>query len=240
VYVLNDLLDLTSDRHHPNKRLRPFASGKLPVSWGIIASPVLFLAGFGLALRLPAAFVGTFVLYYAMTLLYSLRLKQIELVDVFVLGSGYGLRMLAGGFAGQVPVSDWLLVFSLFLFLSLAFAKRFTELKIVNHEDGRRMLGRGYDVGDRETINKMGIASGYIAVVIFALYITNPLVTQLYLRPLNLLLACPLLLYWISRVWLLAQRGLLHEDPIVFAFTDKQSWLVVAGLGLVVWASGPK
>jgi 4-hydroxybenzoate polyprenyltransferase len=241
VYILNDLLDLTSDRRHPSKRLRAFASGKVPISTGVFIAPLLLIAAFSLAVGfLPWAFVAIFAFYYVLTFSYSLRLKQIALIDVFVLASLYGLRILAGGFAGQVAVSDWLLVLSLFLFLSLAFVKRFTELGSARLRNRTEITGRGYSLGDDGGVSQMGVASGYIAVVILALYITNPLVTQLYLRPMNLLLACPLLLYWISRIWLLARRQELHEDPVVFAFTDRQSWLIGLGLILVVFASGPR
>jgi 4-hydroxybenzoate polyprenyltransferase/phosphoserine phosphatase len=240
VYVLNDLLDLTSDRRHPRKRLRVFASAALPIGAGVFMAPLLLLAALSIAVFLPLGFLVVFALYYVLTLSYSLCLKQIELIDVFVLTSLYGLRILAGGFAGTVEVSNWLLVLSLFLFLSLAFAKRFTELRSARLRNHTEIAGRGYSPADDETVNQMGVASGYIAVVILALYVTNPIVTELYLRPLNLLLACPLLLYWISRVWLLARRGELHEDPVVFAFTDRQSWVIALGLMLVVMASGPR
>jgi 4-hydroxybenzoate polyprenyltransferase len=241
VYVLNDLLDLTSDRRHPRKRFRPFASGQLPISTGVFVAIVLLVGAFSIAVAFsPLAFVAVFAIYYSLTFGYSLRLKQLGLIDVFVLASLYGIRILAGGFAGDVAVSDWLLVLSLFLFLSLALVKRFTELTTSLAENATGVVGRGYSLSDDEIISQMGVASGFIAVVILALYVTNPVVTQLYVHPINLLFACPLLLYWISRIWLLARRQQLHEDPVVFAVTDRQSWLIGMGLILVVLASGPR
>jgi 4-hydroxybenzoate polyprenyltransferase len=152
------------------------------------------------------------------------RLKQIEILDVLTLAALYTIRVVAGGYAAQIIVSDWLLAFSLFVFLSLAFVKRFTELQLL--KSGETVRGRGYQAADRHLVSTMGVASGYFAVLVLALYINQPLVTQLYHNPSALWFACPVLLYWISRIWLLAHHGQLHDDPIVFALKDKQSWLV--------------
>ena len=240
VYLLNDLFDLEADRHHATKRRRPFASGWLALRSGIIAAPFLLLVSILLSLLLPPALVATFAGYYLLTFLYSLRLKQIEILDVLALAALYSIRVVAGGYAAQVAVSDWLLVFSLFVFLSLAFVKRFTELQMVRHGKSDRVKGRGYRVSDLELVGSMGVASGYLAVLVFALYITNPIVTQLYTNPAALWFACPVLLYWISRVWLLAHRGLLHDDPIVFALKDKASWLVCCVLFIIGAIALPK
>jgi 4-hydroxybenzoate polyprenyltransferase len=240
VYVLNDLFDLSSDRRHPTKQGRPFASGGLPISWGVILCGALLASAVAVAITLPWAFVAVFCAYYLITLSYSLRLKKFSLIDVFVLAALYGLRVLAGGVVGNIPVSDWLLVFCLFLFFSLALAKRFTEIKTMVRGSETAVAGRGYEIADAEVIAKMGIASGYIAVVILALYVTNPAVAELYSRPSFLLLACPALMYWVSRIWLLAERGRLHDDPIVYAFTDKQSWLVVLAVVIAVLGASPK
>jgi len=226
VYVLNDLFDLEADRHHPTKHRRPLASGQLPLLAGVISAPLLFLLGLLGALLLPPAFGLTFATYYVLTLLYSLRLKQVEILDVLTLAALYSIRVVAGGFATQVVVSDWLLVFSLFVFISLAFVKRFTELQLPRREKSEKIKGRGYQGGDGELISTMGVASGYLAVLVLALYISNPVVSQLYRYPAALWFACPVLLYWISRVWLLAHREALHDDPIVFALQDRPSWLV--------------
>jgi len=218
-YLLDDLLDLEADRHHPTKRHRPFASGRVPLLWGMIGGPCLLLASILVALSLSPAFRLAFVGYYLLTLLYALRFKQLEILGILTLAALYSIRLVAGGYEAQVAVSDWLLVFSNLVFLSLAFVKRFTELQLAPREksDGLK---------DLALISAMGVASGYLAVLVLALYVTNPTVTQLYQNPAALWFACPVLLYWISRVWLLAHRGLLYDDPIVFALKDKVSWFV--------------
>jgi 4-hydroxybenzoate polyprenyltransferase len=234
VYLLNDLLDLEADRHHPTKRHRPFASGRLHLLWGMIGAPCLLAASILLAFRLPIAFRVTIAGYYLLTVLYSLRFKQVEILDVLTLAALYSIRVVAGGYAAQVVISDWLLAFSIFVFLSLAYVKRFTELRLVQVGKSDSIKGRGYGVEDLQLVSAMGVASGYLAVLLLALYVTSPAVTQLYQNPAALWFACPVLLYWISRVWLLAHRGLLHDDPIVFALKDKYSWLV----GLILLAIG--
>jgi len=239
VYILNDLLDLDADRHHPNKRNRPFAAGKIPLGFGILAAPLLLIASFLVVARLPVAFLLTFALYYLLTLGYSLRLKQIAILDVLLLAGLYSLRVVAGGFAVQVPVTDWLKAFSLFLFLSLAFVKRFTELQAARDANQSQAAGRGYLTSDIHLVSSMGISCGYLSVLVLAFYINHPDVASLYHRPVALWLACPVLLYWISRIWLLAHRRLLHEDPVVFTLKDGQSWLVAFIFLLIAAAASP-
>lgn len=240
VYLLNDLFDLEADRQHPTKCRRPLASGLVPLHWGMAAAFLLLVASILIALLLPVTFGATFAGYYVLTFLYSLRLKQLQILDVLTLAALYSIRVVAGGYAAQVVVSDWLLAFSLFVFLSLAFVKRFTELRQLQQTNSEKLKGRGYEVGDRELISTMGVASGYLAVLVLALYITNPLVTQLYEYPSALWFACPILLYWISRVWLLAHHGALHDDPIVFALKDRQSWLIGIVLMIIGAIALPK
>jgi 4-hydroxybenzoate polyprenyltransferase/phosphoserine phosphatase len=240
VYLLNDLLDLEADRHHPSKRNRPFASGRIPLLAGLVLAPALLAISSGIALLAGWKFAAVFATYYALTLFYSLRLKQIELVDVLTLASLYGIRVLAGGVAAAVTVSDWLVTYSLFVFLSLAFVKRFTELRRVRQAGDSRLQGRGYAGSDADLIGVMGIASGYVSVLVMAMYINHPSVTSLYRHPQVLWLACPLLLYWISRIWLLAARDLVHDDPILFTLRDRPSWLVAILLALVGFAADPQ
>lgn len=240
VYLLNDLLDLESDRHHHSKRRRPFASGKIPLGAGLAMAPALLFLAAVVACCLGWKFAAVFGAYYVTTLLYSFRLKQLALLDVMALAGLYCVRVLAGGVAADVPVSDWLIMFSLFIFLSLAFAKRFTEISAFRNASENKLKGRGYAGSDQELVGSMGIGSGYLSVLVLAMYINNPTVTGLYSRPHALWLACPLLLYWISRVWLLAHRGMLHDDPLLFAITDRQSWIVVFFLALIGFAAGPK
>ncbi len=233
VYILNDLLDLDSDRQHSYKRNRPFASGMAPISVGLVAAPLLLICGFALAFQLSAAFLAAFAVYYLMTLLYSFWLKQLVILDVLVLAGLYTIRVIAGGLATQVVLSDWLMVFSMFIFISLAFAKRFTELQVAVLQNKENLKGRGYRIEDLDIVSMMGVGSGYLAVLVIAFYVNNPVVAELYHCPKLLWLVCPVLLYWISRVWLLAHRKQLHDDPIVFALKDRQSWLI-CGLALVI------
>lgn len=233
VYVLNDLLDLTPDRMHPRKRSRPFAAGKLPILHGLIAAPVLTLSGFALAFACNWQFALVLVGYYIMTLSYSLKLKRIVMVDVVLLAALYTVRIIGGTVAISADMSFWLLAFSMFLFLSLALVKRYGELESAQSSGKEKAIGRGYDVSDLPLIQSMGTSAGYIAVLVFALYINSPASVELYRQPELLWLLCPILLYWISRVWIVAHRGSMHDDPIVFAATDRASQMVGA-LSLLV------
>jgi 4-hydroxybenzoate polyprenyltransferase len=236
VYVVNDLLDLESDRLHRSKRKRPFASGRLPLSDGLILAPILLVIAFGTALWLSSAFFGVLCAYFVTTLAYSLRLKQISLVDIMVLAGLYTVRVLAGGVATEVQVSPWLLAFSMFFFFSLASIKRFSELYSLRQKDrSAKAAGRGYLAVDLELLAMLGIAAGFTSVLVLALYVTGPDVMKLYSHPSVLLLIGPLLMYWLSRVWLLAHRGLLHEDPIVFAITDRVSYCIGAATALILF-----
>jgi 4-hydroxybenzoate polyprenyltransferase len=235
VYVLNDLLDLDADRHHPEKRHRPFASGRLPLRAGYVLIPLLLAASLGLAALLPREFAFTLIAYFLATSLYSFLLKQVALVDILVLASLYTLRIIAGSAATGITVSEWLLAFSMFLFLSLAAVKRYVELlrlrqriNDAEHDGETRIKRRGYFADDLELIVQMGLSSGYIAVLVLALYISSDTVAELYSRPQVLWFVCPLLLYWISRIWLLAHRGILQEDPLSFAVNDRITWLIAA------------
>ena len=234
VYVVNDLVDLDADRAHPTKRLRPFASGTLSPRVGLVLAPVLLAAAFALALALAPAFAAVLGIYYLATLGYSLFLKRLVLADVLMLAGLYTLRLIAGGAAYQVPLSQWLLAFALFLFLSLAFVKRYSELQAVRREGASETKGRGYRAGDLEQLAAFGSAAGYLSVLVLALYAHSEDVRRLYEHPARLWIMLPLLLYWISRVWLLAHRGDLHEDPIVFAVRDWQSYLVALGAAAAI------
>jgi len=228
VYVINDLFDIESDRHHPRKIRRPFASGALPVTWGPPIVLVLLVVALFLAVFLPFAFFGVLTAYLILTSTYSMWLKRIAIVDVLVLSSLYAIRIIAGSAATEVPISEWLMAFSLFFFLSLAFAKRYAELRRLADEEARDVKGRGYEVADWSLIESIGPTSGYLAVLVFALYIHSEEMYQLYANGWALWLVCPLLLYWITRIWLKANRQQLTEDPIVFAVKDRVSWLVGA------------
>lgn len=235
VYLLNDLLDLPDDRQHPTKRLRPFASGSISIINGALLIPGLLIAALALALFLPVEFVGVLALYYVITLTYSLGLKRVALVDVLTLAGLYTIRIIAGAAAVSVVPSFWLLAFSMFLFLSLALVKRFTELLMLQRQERTNSSGRDYSTIDLETLSQFGSASAYMAVLVLALYINSEAVKNLYTHPEVIWLLCPLLLYIVTRIWLLARRGEVHEDPVVFVIRDRRSqWLAVIG-AILLW-----
>lgn len=234
VYVLNDLFDLDADRRHPRKRLRPFAAGTLPLASGLAAAPLLTLAGLALALAVSLPFAGVLLSYYVLTLAYSLRLKRIVMLDVVVLAALYTVRIIGGAVAIGGGLSFWLLAFSMFLFLSLAMLKRYTELQSMLAAGKAQASGRGYAVEDVALIQSLGGASGYMSVLVLALYINSTASEALYRHQEVLWLLCPLLLYWISRVWLIAHRGGMHDDPVVFALVDRVSRVVLALCAIVV------
>lgn len=223
VYLANDLADLGDDRRHPTKRTRALAAGELPIAAALVLLPVLIAAATLIAALLPWRFGALLGVCVGANLAYSLALKRVALLDVFVLAGLYTMRILAGAAAVEVPVSHWLLAFTMFLFLSLALAKRYVEVANVAARDEERVGGRGYLAGDGALLGMLGTASGYLAVLVFALYVTSPQVTMLYRSPAALWFVVPILLYWISRVWLLALRGALHEDPLLFALRDPAS-----------------
>jgi 4-hydroxybenzoate polyprenyltransferase len=227
VYLLNDLLDLEADRRHKTKKLRPFAAGALPLAHGIVLIPTLLLSAIFLASLLPLEFAIALLVYYVATTAYSFHIKRKVVVDVIVLAGLYTCRIVAGGAASGVPISEWLLAFSLFIFLSLAILKRYIELiDLRNRNEKNAAPGRGYSVNDIELLSSLGGASGYISVLVFALYLNSEIVRSLYENSVVLWGVCPLLLYWISRAWILAHRGEMNDDPIVFAIKDRASQLV--------------
>jgi len=234
IYLVNDLLDLEADRQHPTKCRRPFASGRVPVQVGAMAVIPMLIAAALLALgMLPVGFVAMLGIYVTLSLAYSLVLKRKMLVDVFCLAGLYTLRILAGAVAIGVVVSPWLLAFSMFLFLSLAFVKRYSELKLMAPSQAG-VRGRGYVAGDLETFRSMGPTSGYLAVLVLCLYINSADVLKLYHRPALLWLVCPVVLYWITRIWFLVQRYEMPDDPVNFALRDRVSYLAGALIAVIV------
>ncbi|MGH8545415.1 MAG: UbiA family prenyltransferase [Gammaproteobacteria bacterium] len=237
VYLMNDLADLDADRLHPTKRHRPIASGDLGIPFAIGLAPVLLLMSGALALFTSAGFGVLLGLYFALTSAYSFALKKIAILDIVVLASLYTLRVLAGGRAVDVPVSPWLLGFSMFLFFSLACMKRYSELLSLRKKNEELAAGRGYRASDLDQVASFGAASGYMAVLVMALYVNSGEVTRLYTKPQALWVICPLLLFWISRTWLIAHRGEMHEDPIVFAIRDRTSYLVGFLCAAILWVA---
>jgi 4-hydroxybenzoate polyprenyltransferase/phosphoserine phosphatase len=234
VYVLNDLLDLASDRQHIRKRKRPFAAGLIPVVHGVFLIPVLLGSAFALASLLALEFIGVMAAYFLLTLSYSLLLKRQVIVDVLLLAGLYTLRVVAGSAATGIVPSFWLLAFSMFLFLSLAMVKRYSELLVTLQQNKSTTPGRGYLVEDLPVLMSTGTGSGLVAVMVFALYINNPDITHIYATPVWLWLVAPLLLYWVSRLWMKTHRGEIDDDPIVFALRDWQS-LMVLGVSTVLF-----
>jgi 4-hydroxybenzoate polyprenyltransferase/phosphoserine phosphatase len=237
IYLINDLLDLEADRQHPRKRNRPLASGALSLRAGMMLAPLLLLASIAVAWMLRGAFFATLLLYVALTVSYSVRIKEIAILDVVVLAGLYTIRVIAGSASTGVPTSPWLLAFSLFFFFSLALVKRYSELDALRQDPDGPKATRGYYASDREQVASFGSASGYLAVLVLALYINSDAVVALYREPILLWLICPLLLFWMSRVWLLAHRGQMHEDPVVFAIGDRASYVVGAAVALVLFVA---
>lgn len=237
VYLLNDLLDLEADRRHPRKRQRAFATGALDLSQGLLLIPLLLAGAFALGLTLPPTFPVALAGYYLLTLAYSLYLKQKVMVDVVVLALLYTSRIVAGVAAISGIMSFWLLGFSIFFFLSLAIVKRHAELQTMLRLGRNKAHGRGYQTDDLAILQSLGTASGYISVLVLALYINNPDINRLYTYPEGLWLLCLLVLYWISRVWLITHRGAMHDDPVIFAIKDPVSRMLGIAIALIVWLS---
>jgi 4-hydroxybenzoate polyprenyltransferase len=237
-YVVNDLLDLSADRDHPRKRTRPFSSGRVPLSHGFALSFALIVAGSALAAMISFPFFLWLLLYLGLTLTYSLWLKRKMLIDVFVLAALYTHRLIAGAIVTSIEPSFWLLAFSGFFFLSLAMLKRYSELVDLKLTSQTSAPGRGYTLGDLDTLVSLGTASGYASILVLALYVNSPVIARLYKTPQAIWLACPLLLYWLSRAWVGAGRGKIDDDPLVFALRDPVSRLVLALLaGLILFAT---
>ena len=229
IYIVNDLFDIESDRQHPRKKHRPLAAGDLsiPSALGIAAS--LLAGALAIAtLTLPMPAMAAIVFYACVAFSYSYRLKQFVVSDVLVLASLYVVRVIAGGLAVQVALSHWLLGFSMFVFLSLALMKRYTELDVLERHGRGSAPGRGYVARDREWVGPMGIASGYMSVVVLALYITSEDVKVLYRWPSVLWPVCVAVLFWITRLWALAYRGSVTDDPVIVTLKDRVSYVVGA------------
>lgn len=244
-YVLNDLLDLPADRAHKTKRKRPFASGALPVQYGPPLFMGLLLVGFAASfVFLPGAFSLMLALYFIGTVSYSLYFKRALLLDVLILAALYTHRILAGGIATSIPISAWLLGFSMFLFLSLALGKRYVEIMVLTSDE--KIKNRDYYKVDLNMVGSMGTASGYIAALVFSLYVENGAHRGAYREPAILWLAVPVLLYWISRIWIVTGRGQMQDDPVKYALRDRVSFICALVIGLIaafarwtpLWVSG--
>jgi 4-hydroxybenzoate polyprenyltransferase len=232
-YIVNDLVDLPADRGHPRKCLRPFASGEVPLAMGGVMTLGLLAVAVWCCLLLPPLFAVMLLIYYGLTQAYSLTLKRRAPADIFTLAGLYTIRVVAGAAAIGVPLSLWLAALSVFVFLSLATLKRYAELIDTAARTGEIPAGRGYRAGDGPVLLALGVASGFSTVLVLTLYVTQPYVVDLYRTPELLWLICPLFLYWISRMWLLAQRHEMHDDPIVLTIRDGVSRVIIAISGAI-------
>lgn len=237
VYVVNDLLDIQVDRKHKRKRHRPFASAGLSIPAGMTGAILLGACGLGISLLVSRGFVAVLGTYYVLTLAYSLKLKRMAVIDVVLLAGLYTVRIVAGAAAIGSELSFWLLAFSMFIFLSLALVKRYAELEALIQDGRSRIAGRDYQASDLGIIGSLGAAAGYLAVLVLAMYINSPESLELYASPKLLWALCPLFLYWISRMWFIAGRGGMHDDPIVFAVGDVASRIVGGATLVVVFAA---
>lgn len=232
VYIFNDLLDLESDRAHPRKRARPFASGAVPVWMGLVISVVLLASSYGTGTYVGGQFLPWLGFYFVVTCAYSWILKRLILVDCLALAMLYTVRIVAGAAAASLPLSFWLLAFAVFLFLSLAFVKRYAELEVQVLSGNNKAHGRGYYTADAPLVQTLGVTAGYGAVLVLALYLNSEAVLRLYATPEIMWAAVPVLLFWMSWMWMQAHRGKMHDDPLVFAVKDKAS--LVAGMVFVM------
>ena len=236
-YLMNDLLDLAADRQHPTKRHRALAAGDLPISSALLAIPALWAFAVAASLCISTAFLGVLAVYLATTIAYSLVLKRKMLVDVVTLAGLYSLRIGAGAVAAGVMLSEWLMIFSLFVFTSLALIKRFSELSMREGAGLADPSNRDYRITDLHIIAAMAAASAMNAVTVFALYLSSSAVTPLYSRPWLLWLLAPLLLYWFGRALMIAHRREMPDDPIIYAFRDGASRTTVAAMICIMLAA---
>ena len=226
IYLINDMVDLPHDRAHPEKRHRPFAAGVIPVSHGAICFFFVVALSLSLAFLLPPAFLIALAGYFLLSLSYSIYLKRRLMVDVVVLAALYGIRVLAGSAVTGIVLSQWLVGFCFFIFLSLALMKRTTEIIQLPKTNDDAIKGRGYRRTDLPVLNALTVASGFVGVLVLALYINSPDVTILYKRPELLWGICIALVYWLGRAFLLTGRGEMRQDPLIFATTDRNSLLI--------------
>lgn len=232
-YLMNDLMDLDSDRRHPRKKNRPLASGQIGILQAVTVGLLILAGGLTLAATVSLAFLASVIVYLVATLSYSWKLKRYMLIDVLCLGGLYTWRIIAGAIAIGAEISNWLAAFSMFMFLSLALVKRCAELVSLAEQSRQSAQGRDYRVTDTLILTALGVASGCSATLVLALFIESPNTIVHYGHPRLLWLLCPLLLYWVSRIWVKTARGEMHDDPIVYAARDRASWVIFGSLVLI-------
>jgi 4-hydroxybenzoate polyprenyltransferase len=236
-YVLNDVLDFRADRLHPTKRSRAIASGALPITAALTVIPLLAATAAFVAAMVSWSFLAAIVAYLCLTVMYSAHLKKKMLIDIITLAGLYTIRIVGGAIAIGVAMSEWLLIFSLFVFTSLALIKRYSELTLRISNGLADSVNRDYRVGDLNVVAALAAASGMNAITVFSLYTTSPVVAASYSRPWLLWLLDPLLLYWIGRALMIAHRDAMTDDPIVYAFRDLHSRVTVLLMACIVLAA---
>jgi len=237
VYILNDLFDIENDRSHPKKKERPFANGNISIPMGILTALCMLSVSIITAQNLSNEFKVCLLIYFLVTCFYTIIIKKIVIIDCLVLAFLYTLRIISGVVIVGEPLSFWLLAFSLFLFLSLAFVKRYAELVLTMNKADRMVIGRGYATSDAPLVQIMGIAAGYISVLILALYLNSEAVLKLYRAPQVIWFGVCIILFWISWVWMQAHRGKMNEDPLIFAIKDRVS-LISGALFIIILILG--
>lgn len=236
-YIFNDMRDIENDRQHPTKKQRPLVSGRISMRSGALFACILLCLSFGLAAAISIQVVGILLVYIATTTAYTAYLKRKVAIDVIILACLYTLRVLAGSFATGIMVSSWLTGFCIFLFFSLAVIKRITELEMYSRENTPKVAGRGYFLHDLPILEMMAVTSGYLSVLVLALYIESPAILRLYRHPEYLWGVSVILLYWFSRVLVITHRGGMHDDPVAFAIKDKVSLVCAACVFLIMLAA---
>jgi 4-hydroxybenzoate polyprenyltransferase/phosphoserine phosphatase len=238
-YIVNDLFDLAADRRHPTKCKRPLAAGLVSPETGMGVAALLIAASAVICTMLSPLFALVLAAYTLATFSYSLKIKRWLLIDVLFLAGLYTIRVIAGSAATGIAPSPWLLAFAIFFFLSLALVKRYVELDQAEIPEKERLSGRGYRPEDKEIVSQAGVASGFAAVVVLALYLESDLVHELYRVPWMLWTLCPLVLYIIIRIWILARRQEFNDDPVVFIATDWRSQIMIAVGAILLLTAGP-
>ncbi len=234
IYLLNDIFDIHTDRRHPEKRERPFARGTYQIPHGLGWSFILGITGFLLALSVSPSFALSLIGYLGATTLYTLWLKKLPIIDVLLIGFFYSYRIFAGAIATQTPVTDWLLAFSTFFFVSLGIQKRYSELLRLSKASGLPSHGRGYHVEDLPILLGFGLNSAFLSLLVFTFYLRSTEVTALYAHPSWLWSIVALLLIWIMRLWLLTHRGIVQDDPLLFTLRDRKSGLIFSLILLIL------
>jgi len=238
VYILNDLADRDSDRHHPTKKNRPIVSGAISPSKALFFQAILFSLGFTVAMIIKPEFLAVLGIYFVLTTAYTIGLKKVPLVDILLLASLYSIRIFAGSVATDIIISKWLIAFSMFLFFNLACVKRYAEIAAIAPEHRQQLIrGRGYSKDDLQLVGQFGVTSGFLSILVLALYLNSEEVTLLYRHPDRLWFICPFLFYWVGRVWLKTTRNQMHDDPVVFALKDIASYAVGIMVGIIILAA---